>query len=183
MMMRGPLNRMLPAAGRTTSFVFRMDTHSSESVRPTFAKTARPFPRLARPRLSRLSLIACHSVCLEDSVVAQLPGLPPNNTAVYGTHCFQPEFLGRAVDLAVSGLGEEVSDIGVFVGLVRSLKENGGLVAQSADLVALAPHPAVGPFLLRRSPQWKTLVTRRPGPLRSLSPVPPSVTSLMRMVA
>ena len=56
------------------------------------------------------------------------------------------EFLGRAVDMAVSGLGEEVSDIGVFVGLIRSLKENGGLVAQPADLVALALHPAVGPL-------------------------------------
>ena len=71
---------------------------------------------------------------------------PPGNTVLYGTHCFQPDFLGRAVDMAVSGLGEEVSGVGVFIGLFRSLKENNGLVAQPADLAALAPHPAVAPL-------------------------------------
>ena len=71
---------------------------------------------------------------------------PSDNAALYGTHCFQPEFLGRAVDMALAGLGEEVLDIGVLTGLIRALKENGGLEAQPADLVALAPHPAVGPL-------------------------------------
>jgi len=87
----------------------------------------------------------CMPLGLLEGLVCDAVAGPPNNTALYGTHCFQPEFLGRAVDLAVSGLGEEVSDIGVFIGLIRSLKENGGLVAQPADLVALAPHPAVPP--------------------------------------
>ena len=71
---------------------------------------------------------------------------PSDNATLYGTHCFQPEFLGRAVDMALAGLGEEVLDIGVLAGLIRALKENGGLEAQPADLVALAPHPAVGPL-------------------------------------
>ena len=76
MMARLLLNRMLPAAGRTTSsFVSRMGTLSSESVRPSFAKTAPPFLRRARRRLSRLSQVACHSVCLKESFVTQLPGL------------------------------------------------------------------------------------------------------------
>ena len=88
----------------------------------------------------------CMPLGLLEGLVCDAVAGPPNNTALYGTHCFQPEFLGRAVDLAVSGLGEEVSDIGVFIGLIRSLKENGGLVAQPVDLVALAPHPAVGPL-------------------------------------
>ena len=89
---------------------------------------------------------------LLEGIVCDAIAGPPNNTALYGTHCFQPEFLGRAVALVVSGLGEEVSDIGFLIGLVRSLKEKGGLVAQSADLVALTPHPATTPpCLLRRS--------------------------------
>jgi hypothetical protein len=71
---------------------------------------------------------------------------PPDNAALYGTHCFQPEFLGRVADMALTGLGEEELDIGVFTGLIRAFKENGGLVAQPADLVALSPHPVVGPL-------------------------------------
>jgi len=55
-------------------------------------------------------------------------------------------FLGRAVNLAVSGLSEDVADIGVLIGFVCSLNENGGLVAHLTDLVALAPHPAAAPF-------------------------------------
>ena len=70
---------------------------------------------------------------------------PPHNSAPYGTHCVQPEFLGRAINVAVSELSEEISDGGVLIGLFSSLNENGGLVTQSADPVALAPHPAAPP--------------------------------------
>ena len=90
------------------------------------------------PDCMALGLLEGH---VEDAVIG-----PPGNVALYGCHCFQPEFLGRAVDMAVSGLGEEVSGIGVLIGLIRALKENCGLVAQPADLVALAPHSAVGPL-------------------------------------
>ena len=71
---------------------------------------------------------------------------PPRNTALYGTHCFRPKFLGRAVNVAVSELSEKVSDVGVLISLFPSLNENEGLVAQSADHVAFAPHPAAAPL-------------------------------------
>ena len=88
----------------------------------------------------------CMTLGLLEGLVCDAVIGPSDNAAFYGTHCFQPEFLGRAVDMALAGLDEEVSDIGVLIGLIRALKESGGLVAQPADLVALAPHPAVGPL-------------------------------------
>ena len=104
----------------------------------------------AVPPAAAAAVVAVVPDCM---TLGQLEGLvcdavigPSGNAALYGTHCFQPDFLGRVIDMALAGLGEEVLDIGVLTGLIRALKENGGLEAQPADLVALAPHPAVGPL-------------------------------------
>ena len=89
----------------------------------------------------------CITLGLLEGLVCDAVIGPSDNAILYGTHCFQPEFLGRVVDMALTGLGEEELDIGVFTGLIRAFKENGGLVAQPADLVALSPHPVAGPLL------------------------------------
>ena len=102
----------------------------------------------AAPPAAAAAVVAVVPDCM---TLGQLEGLvcdavigPSGNAALYGTHCFQPDFLGRVIDMALAGLGEEVLDIRVLTGLIRALKENGGLEAQPADLVALAPHPAPG---------------------------------------
>ena len=45
----------------------------------------------------------CMTLGLLEGLVCDAVIGPPDNTPLYGTHSFQPEFLGRAVDMAVAG--------------------------------------------------------------------------------
>ena len=64
----------------------------------------------------------CMTLGLLEGLVCDAVIGPSGNAALYGTHCFQPDFLGRVIDMALAGLGEEVLDIGVLTGLIRALK-------------------------------------------------------------
>ena len=94
-MKRRPLREMLPAAGRTISFVTRLGTLSSGLVRPTFAfrqdGAAVPPAGAAAGALALAVNPDCMPLGLLEGLVCDAVVGPPDNSALYGTHYFPPE--------------------------------------------------------------------------------------------
>ena len=57
----------------------------------------------------------------------------------FGTHAIQPALLGRVADRCVAAGAGGLFDLGSFINLVRELARDGGVLANAADFVELAP--------------------------------------------